>query len=94
MLVLAQWLVSLLIGIYFPLQVLPAWLRWLAYLLPPAWLNNGARAAMLGLGYFLGRWEADLLLLGGLGLAYPLFARWVVERTSAQLRRREGLGGF
>jgi ABC-2 type transport system permease protein len=93
-LVLGQWLLSLLIGIYFPLQALPAWLRWLAYLLPPAWLNNGARAAMLGLGFFLGRWEADLLLLAGLGLAYPVLARWAVERVSRQLRRHEGLGGF
>jgi ABC-type multidrug transport system permease subunit len=94
LLALAQWLISILMGIYFPLQMLPAWLRWLAYLLPPAWVNNGVRAALLGLGYLLGRWEADLALLAALGLAYPFLSRWLVNRVSDQLRRSEGLGGF
>ncbi len=91
---LAQWALSLLIGIYFPVTVLPAWMRWVSWLLPPTWLNQGLRAALLGLDHFLGHWYLDLAWLAALGIAFPLLSRWVIWSVSHRLRRGAGLGGF
>lgn len=91
---LAQWVLSLLIGIYFPVTVLPAWIRWVSWLLPPTWLNQGLRAALLGLGHFLGRWYLDLAWLAALGIAFPLLSHRVIWGISQRLRQGAGLGGF
>lgn len=91
---IAQWLTSLLMGIYFPITVFPPLLRWIALVFPPTWMNNGIRAALLGVGWFFDSWYADLGVLAVFAvimpvLGYNLFA--VVER---KMQRNEGVGTF
>ncbi len=55
-------------GIYYPIAVLPEWLQWIAYALPPAHVFEGMRAVMFGQGF-----QADLFL-SGLALAAAYLA--------------------
>ena len=69
---LMQWLISFLMGVFFPLALLPAFLRNIALLFPPTWMTNGARASLLGVGYFLKEWYFDLSVLWGFVFLAPL----------------------
>ncbi|MFQ6059624.1 MAG: ABC transporter permease, partial [Anaerolineae bacterium] len=57
---LAQWALSFLMGIFFPIAVFPPVLRAVALLFPPTWMNNGVRASLLGVGWFFQTWYRDL----------------------------------
>lgn len=91
---LMQWGVSFLMGIFFPVTVLPPFLRWTAQLFPPTWMVNGVRSSLLGVGYFLETWYLDFAVLWAFLLAAPLFSLWVFRRVEANLRRNEGIGTF
>jgi ABC-2 type transport system permease protein len=91
---LLQWVASFLMGVYYPLAVLPRFLRAVALLFPPSWVIQGARAAMLGLGYYLGHWYLDLAVLGVFLVAFPLLGAWVFRATDRGLRRKAGIGEF
>lgn len=91
---LMQWGVGFLMGVYFPVQVLPPLLRALALAFPPTWMTNGARAAILGVGYFLGTWYRDWAVLWGFLVAAPLLGWQVFRRTEDRLRRSQGLGQY
>ncbi len=39
---------GLVAGVYFPLQVLPAWMQWLGYLIPHTYAIDGMRRALFG----------------------------------------------
>ncbi len=91
---LMQWGVSFLMGVYFPVHFLPPLLRALALAFPPTWMTNGARAAILGVGYFLGTWYRDLAVLWAFMLAAPWLGWEVFRRTEDRLRRHQGLGHF
>ena len=56
---LMQWVVSFLMGIYFPVAVLPPAIRFVAKLFPPTWIVNGVRSSLLGIGFFLEEWYLD-----------------------------------
>ncbi|MCP4422683.1 MAG: ABC transporter permease, partial [Chloroflexi bacterium] len=60
---LMQWVVSFLMGIFFPVAVLPPFLRFIAQLFPPTWMVNGVRSALLGVGFFLENWYLDMAVL-------------------------------
>jgi ABC-2 type transport system permease protein len=89
-----QWLVSLLMGVFFPVTVLPPLLRWLAQLFPPTWMVNGVRSALLGVGFFLDEWYLDFAVLWVFLIVTPLFSMWVFQRVEANLRRHDGIGKF
>lgn len=91
---LMQWLVSFLMGIFFPVAVLPPLVRVVALAFPPTWMVNGARSALLGVGYFFGTWYRDLAVLWAFLLFAPLFSFWVFQRVEAGIRRNEGVGEF
>ncbi len=91
---LMQWAVSFLMGVYFPVHFLPPLLRALAWAFPPTWMTNGARAAILGVGYFLGTWYRDWAVLWVFMLIVPWLGWEVFRRTEDRLRRNEGLGQF
>lgn len=91
---LMQWLVSFLMGIFFPVAVLPPFLRLVAQLFPPTWMVNGVRSALLGVGFFLENWYFDLAILWAFLLFAPLFGVWVFNRTEGNLRGNQGIGQF
>ncbi len=91
---LMQWGVSFLMGVYFPVHFLPPLLRALALAFPPTWMTNGARAAILGVGYFLGTWYRDLAVLWVFLAAAPLLGWQVFRSMENRLRRNEGLGHY
>lgn len=91
---LMQWLVSFLMGIFFPVAVLPPFLRFVAQLFPPTWMVNGVRSALLGVGYFLENWYLDMAVLWAFLLFAPLFGIWVFTRTESNLRKNQGIGQF
>ena len=94
MLRIAQWLVSLLMGVYFPVTVFPPFLRWVALAFPPTWMNNGVRAALLGVGWFFEAWYADLAVLGAFAVVVPVIGHAIFRRVEHSLQRHEGIGMF
>jgi ABC-2 type transport system permease protein len=91
---LMQWIVSFLMGVFFPIAMLPAFLRGMALLFPPTWMTNSARASILGVGYFLDEWYFDLAVLWGFVIFAPLFGYWVFRLVENDIRRKEGVGTF
>lgn len=94
MIQLAQWLISFLMGIFFPITVFPPLLRAIALLFPPTWMNNGVRAALLGVGWFFQTWYRDLAVLAAFCLIAPLLGYWVFLSTESRIRANEGVGQF
>jgi ABC-2 type transport system permease protein len=91
---LMQWVVSFLMGIFFPVTVLPPFLRLVAQLFPPTWMVNGVRSSLLGVGFFLENWYLDMAVLWAFLLFAPLFSIWVFRRVESGLRRNDGIGKF
>jgi len=91
---LMQWVISLLMGIFFPVAVFPPLMRALALLFPPTWMVNGVRSAMLGIGYFFGEWYLDLAVLWVFLLLAPLLGYATFSRMERAIRRKEGMGTF
>ncbi len=91
---LMQWVVSFLMGIFFPVAVLPPLVRALALAFPPTWMTNGVRAALLGVGFFFGQWYLDMAVLWAFMLIVPLFGFWVFNRVERNVKSNEGMGEF
>jgi len=91
---LMLWVVSFFMGVFFPIAMLPASLRVVALLFPPTWMTNGARASMLGIGYFFNEWYFDLAVLWGFTLLAPLFGYWVFRSVENKIRSNEGVGTY
>ena len=91
---IAQWLATLLIGIYFPITLLPVALRIAGYLFAPTWLTQGLRSSLLGMPYFTGSGWTDLIVLTVFSVVVPLIAYWIFMKTEKALRSGSGLGGF
>jgi ABC-2 type transport system permease protein len=91
---LMQWVLSFLMGIFFPVAVLPPFVRFLALLFPPTWMNNGVRSALLGVGFFFGEWYLDMAVLWAFMLAAPAVGFWVFTRVERGIQRNEGVGQF
>jgi len=91
---LMQWVLSFLMGIFFPVAVLPPFLRFVAFLFPPTWMTNGVRSALLGVGYFFGQWYLDFAVLWAFALLAPAFGFWLFRRVEGGIQRNEGVGQF
>lgn len=91
---LLQWGLSLLMGIFFPVTILPRWFQAIAKSFPPTWMNNAVRAALLDSGYFLEVWYLDLAILFAFCLILPLMGLWVFSQAENHVKRNQGLGTF
>jgi ABC-type multidrug transport system permease subunit len=89
-----QWVVSLLMGTFFPVAVFPPLMRAVALAFPPTWMMNGVRAALLDVEYFFGRWYLDWAVLWAFLLIAPWLGAWVFASTERRLRADQGLGQF
>lgn len=91
---LMQWVVSFLMGIYFPITVMPPLARWVALAFPPTWMTNGVRSALLGVGFFFEQWYLDLAILGVFVVSVPWLGVWLFNRVEYNVRSNEGVGQF
>lgn len=91
---LMQWGVAFLMGIYYPIAVLPPLAKAIALLFPPTWMTNGARSAILGVGYFFEQWYFDLAVLWAFMVITPFFGLWIFRKVETNVRRNEGVGTF
>jgi ABC-2 type transport system permease protein len=91
---LMQWVASFLMGIFYPVAVLPPLLRAIAMFFPPTWMTNGVRSSLLGVGYFFGEWYLDLAVLWAFLIITPLIGAWIFNRVELSLKRNEGMGQF
>jgi len=91
---LMQWGIGFLMGTYYPITVLPPLARAVAYLFPPTWMTNGARSAILGIGYFFDTWYLDLAMLGVFVIIGPMIGLWVFRKVETNVRKNEGVGIF
>lgn len=91
---LMQWVVGFLMGVFFPVAVLPPFVKAIALAFPPTWMVNGVRSALLGVGFFFERWYLDFAMLWTFLLFAPLFSFWVFHRVENNIRRNEGMGEF
>ena len=63
-------------GVFYPLSVLPEWMRWLAHALPPAYVFEGMRALVAGQpASMAGLAVATALAFVQIALAYLFFVR-------------------
>jgi ABC-2 type transport system permease protein len=91
---LMQWAMNFLMGVLFPLTVLPPVMRFVSLMFPPTWMTNGVRSAMLGVGYFFGEWYFDLAILWVFMIISPMVGLWVFKSIETGVRRNEGVGKF
>jgi len=91
---LAQWLLNLLMGVFYPIAVLPPLARVISLLFPPTWMTNGVRSAILGVGYFFDVWYLDFAVLWAFMIIAPLIGVWVFRKAEASVQRSEGVGKF
>jgi ABC-type polysaccharide/polyol phosphate export permease len=94
MIQLAQWSISFMMGIFFPIVFFPPLLRTAALLFPPTWMNNGVRAALLDVAWFFGTWYQDLAVLAAFCAVVPVLGYWVFLRTERRIKRNQGIGQF
>ncbi len=89
-----QWVVSFLMGVFFPLAAFPALLRWVALSFPPTWMNEGVRASLLDLSYFFGSVYIHLAVMFAFALVVPLLGYAVFLWTERRMKRKEGVGQY
>ncbi len=70
-------LISPFAGVFYPVSVLPAWMRAVSYALPPSYVFEGMRASLAS-----GTVSAGSMAVGGaLAAAYLALSCWVFKRT-------------
>jgi len=89
-----QWGISFFAGVYFPVLAFPRILRFIALLLPPTWMINSLRAAILGTAYFFQAWYLDMAALWVLLLLLLMISAGVFRRIETTMRKNDGFGGY
>ncbi|UCD92394.1 MAG: ABC transporter permease [Methanobacteriota archaeon] len=87
-----QWVLAFFMGVYFPVTVLPGFLRYVALSFPPTWMTNGVRASLLEVGYFFEHWYIDLAIIFVFAAVVPLLGYMVFMRTEKRLKKNQGMG--
>jgi len=89
-----QWVLAFLMGVFYPLALLPPYLQTVAGLFPPTVMTDGVRASLLNISFFYGSAYASLAVLFAMALVVPLLGYEVFEKTEQRLRSREGVGHY
>jgi ABC-2 type transport system permease protein len=71
--------ISPFVGVFYPLSVLPGWMRIISHLLPPSYVFENMRAIVQGHAPSL----SAVLLGGGMAIGYILLACWCFARIHA-----------
>ena len=89
-----QWVLSFLMGVFYPLTLLPVYLQTVVKLFPPTVMTDGVRASLLGINFLYNSAFASLAVLFAMALVVPLLGYKVFESTERRLRRKEGVGHY
>ncbi len=89
-----QWVLAFLMGVFYPLALLPPYLKAVAGLFPPTVMTDGVRSSLLNISFFYGSSYASLAVLFAMALVVPLLGYEVFEVTERRLRRGEGVGHY
>lgn len=89
-----QWVLSFLMGVFFPIAAFPPLLRYVALSFPPTWMNQGVRASLLNISYFFGAWYLHLAVMLVFAAVVPLLGYAVFLSTEHRLRRKQGVGQY
>ena len=89
-----QWVLAFLMGVFYPLALLPPYLKAIAGAFPPTVMTDGVRASLLNIDFFYGSEYASLAVLFAMALIVPLLGYEVFEGTERRLRKREGVGQY
>jgi ABC-2 type transport system permease protein len=91
---LLQWVLSFFMGVFFPVTVLPGFLRVVAQSFPPTWMTNGVRAALLDVGYFFETWYMDLAIIFVFAAVFPLLGYGIFLASERRMKKTSGLGMY
>lgn len=89
-----QWVVSFVMGVFFPIAAFPPLLRWAALAFPPTWMNQGVRASLLDLSYFFENFYIHLAVMWVFVAVVPLLGYAIFLSTERRLKRKQGLGQY
>lgn len=90
---LMQWVVSFLMGVFFPVTILPFAIYIIALVFPPTWTANGIRTALYGAPAFIGWWQ-DLLVSFGYTLIVPVVALYWFGKVERNVLKNDGIGKY
>jgi len=91
---LLQGATGLLMGVFFPVEILPKPLQVLAWCFPPTWSIHGMRSLLLGMSWRLGALERDLSVMLALAVIFPVLALLLFRRAEEKLLAAGGFGGL
>ncbi len=89
-----QWVVSFIMGVFFPIAAFPPLLRWVALSFPPTWMNQGVRASLLDLSYFFESFYIHLAVMWVFVAVVPLLGYAIFLNTERRLKRKQGVGQY
>ncbi|MFX0171332.1 MAG: ABC transporter permease [Candidatus Hodarchaeota archaeon] len=89
-----QWAIGIIMGVFFPITVLPPFLRIVALIFPGYYLNYDIQAALTGLEWFFGNIYGDLSVLFVFTLICPFIGYWIFAKVEARSKKAEGIGQF
>jgi len=89
-----QWILAFLMGVFYPITLLPPIMQGVAGLFPPTVMTDAVRASILDISYFYGSAYGSLAVLFAMALIVPLLGYEVFEVTERRLRRKEGVGHY
>lgn len=89
-----QWFIGAIMGVFFPITVLPISFQIISYLFPGYWLNYSVQAIIMGLDWFFVNIYGHLSVLFLFALACPILGYWIFSKTESRSRQKEGIGQF
>ena len=89
-----QWVLAFLMGVFYPITLLPGYMQTVAGAFPPTVMTDGVRASILDISYFYNSMYGSLAVLFAMALVVPLLGYQVFEITERRLRRKEGVGHY
>jgi ABC-2 type transport system permease protein len=91
---IAQGLLLVISGVYYPVSVLPQWMQWLSVVSPATYTLEGARRAILGGAGVTAVWDDlwPLILIGAIAVPLGLFVFSLGERYAKRHGRLKRSG--
>lgn len=89
-----QWFLGIIMGVFFPITVLPVFFQIFAYIFPGFWLNYSIQAALMDLKWFFFNIYGHLAIIFAFALICPLIGYWIFAKAEARSKSGEGIGQF
>ena len=89
-----QWILAFLMGVFYPITLLPGYMQAVAGTFPPTVMTDGVRASILNISFIYQSAYGSLAVLCAMALVVPLLGYQVFEVTERRLRRKEGVGHY